>query len=407
MRKILIFSTTYGPIITGTAVAIKEITDRIQHTRFDMVTLRCDQTSPAHERVGNVNIHRVGFVLTKNHDRGLGSFLFKINTLLFPLRACFRAHTLEKEHVYDAVWSVEASYAGFAALLFKYSHPKTPFILSLHEDDSIGAIKRHMRFIRPLYRRIFSHADCVQAVSQYLVGLARAFDFKGNVIVIPNGVDVKTFTREHSVQELNELKQKIGKHGSDIYIITVSRLVVKNGIDDIIRALVFLPERFKLLVVGEGEEFDALHILANEKKVADRVIYVGAVPYHEVPTYLKISDVFVRPSRSEGFGNAFIESMAAGTPVVATAVGGIVDFLYAPHNDKEQNIYQKPTGLFCGPHKPKTIADAVVRITENAELKTQLVNNGHDLAVEKYDWNIIARHMEKKVFDAVMVKNSL
>lgn len=404
MRKILIFSTLYNPIVTGAGVAVKELTDRIQRTHFDMVTIRVDKKSPIHEHVGNIHVHRVGFVATKNHDNGFGAFLFKCNTFLFPILSYVKAHSLEKEFVYDAAWSIVAGYTGFAALLFKYFHKKTPLILSLQEDVSIRAIKRSPWFLQLLYRRIFSYANCVQAVSHHLVSLSRAFGFKGNVVVIPNGVDIKNFTADYSVQELNELKQKIGKHGSDIYIVTVSRLIEKNGVDDIIRALVFLPERFKLLVVGEGKESDTLHVLADEKKVSDRIIFAGAVPYHEIPKYLKISDVFVRPSRREGFGNVFIESMAVGVPVIATAVGGIVDFLYAPHPDKEQNVHQKPTGLFCEVHKPKTIADAVIRITENPELATQLVKNGRDLAIEKYDWDIIARHMEKKVFNAVISK---
>ncbi|MCG2695311.1 hypothetical protein L6261_04530, partial [Candidatus Parcubacteria bacterium] len=62
MKKILIFSTVYYPFVGGAEVAIKEITDRIGDIEFDMVTLRFDKNLPKFEKIGNVNVYRIGFV---------------------------------------------------------------------------------------------------------------------------------------------------------------------------------------------------------------------------------------------------------------------------------------------------------------------------------------------------------
>jgi len=107
-----------------------------------------------------------------------------------------------------------------------------------------------------------------------------------------------------------------------------------------------------------------------------------------MPKYLKISDVFIRPSLSEGFGISFIEGMVAGLPVIATPVGGITDFLV----DKE-------TGLFCEVRNPKSIADKVNLLFEDKSLREHVINGGMRMAMERYDWNLIAKMMKENVFD--------
>jgi glycosyltransferase involved in cell wall biosynthesis len=106
-------------------------------------------------------------------------------------------------------------------------------------------------------------------------------------------------------------------------------------------------------------------------------------------------DVFVRPSIIEGFGNAFVEAFAAGIPVVATPVGGIPDFLFDPWKDPEY----PSTGIFCKVRDPQSIADAVQKYLDDPQLTATIVKNAKALAIEKYDWNIIAADMKTQVFD--------
>jgi len=108
---------------------------------------------------------------------------------------------------------------------------------------------------------------------------------------------------------------------------------------------------------------------------------------------LHISDIFVRPSLSEGMGNSFIEAMAASIPVIATSVGGIVDFLFDP----DKNSDKPPTGLFCKVRDPEDIAKQVKRLLKNPVLRAQIILNAKRLTAEKYDWSIIAKDMKEKV----------
>jgi glycosyltransferase involved in cell wall biosynthesis len=275
-----------------------------------------------------------------------------------------------------------------------------------------------VRLIHPLFRQIFFKADCIQAISRHLSHFAITTGYPGPVEVIPNGVDISHFAKEYSMYEIQALKKSLGKRSSfergggrfsteaakqvaDVFLITTSRLVKKNAVDDIIKAVPLLPLNVKLLILGIGPDLLTLKDLVDALNLENRVFFLGQVSHSEIPKYLKASNIFIRPSLSEGFGNSFVEAMAAGIPVIATPVGGIVDFLYDP----DKNPDRKPTGLFCEPKNPESIRDKVLVLMSNRALKRDIVENAYKMVIERYDWNIITEAMREKVFRKVLGSN--
>lgn len=397
-RRILIFSLAYYPdVVGGAEVAIKEITDRIPEGEmsFDMVTLRFNHMLPAFERVGNVNVYRIGFTKTDPSISDLGKFPLIINKYLFPFTGFLKACSLHHKKPYDATWAIMANHAGFAALFFKMWFSKVPYLLTLQEGDPITYIKHRVRYIYPLFKRIFMRANFIQTISHYLANFARDMGYHGDLEVVPNAVNIEHFAKGYPENELFLLKRKLGKKDGDVFIITTSRMVRKNAIDVIIRTLPLLDARVKFLILGIGPDEEMLRELARSLGVADRVQFLGQILHSEMPKYLKISDIFIRPSRSEGLGNSFLEAMAAGLPVIATPVGGIPDFLFDP----DANPDHEPTGLFASVDDPASIARQVNRLLNDNALRMRLFTNGRTLVIEKYDWNLVARTMTERVFD--------
>ena len=118
-KRVLIFALVYYPdAVGGAEVALKEITDRIptEEIIFDMVTLRFNSLLPAFERIGNVNIHRVGFTKAGPSISDLGRLPLVINKYLFPIMGVLKAHSLHRKNPYDGIWAMMANHAGFAAL---------------------------------------------------------------------------------------------------------------------------------------------------------------------------------------------------------------------------------------------------------------------------------------------------
>ena len=104
-----------------------------------------------------------------------------------------------------------------------------------------------------------------------------------------------------------------------------------------IRALPLTNTKVVFVVCGIGPDEEKLKALAIKLGVEERVRFVGQVEHSDLPAVLHGSDIFIRPSRSEGMGNSFIEAMAASVHVIATQEGGISDFLF----DEKKNPDKK------------------------------------------------------------------
>ncbi len=381
-KKILIFSLSYYPLVGGAEVAIKEITSRIKDVEFDMITLRFNKDHKEFEKVGNVDVYRVGFG---------SSYLNKI--LFIPL-ASFKAWRLNREKKYKKFW-VMMTYMLFPVTLMRLFGNKTPYVLTLQDGDPFEHVfkRPHVKLFAPLLKKGFKEAEVVQPISNFLASWVRKFGSRSRVEVIPNGVDLKKFTRPDFPAH--------GREGNSrenlVRLVTTSRLVKKNGLEDLIESLKYLPPNVCLKIVGSGPLDSRLKSKSRKLNLEDRVEFVGHVSHSDVVRHLWKADIFIRPSLSEGMGVSFIEAMAVGLPVVATPVGGIPDFL----SDPDKSPQRPPTGLYVAPRDSKSIAKQVERLMKNDRLKETLITNGKRLVKDKYDWDLIAEEMKGRVFGKV------
>ena len=399
MKKILIFSLAYYPdVVGGAEVAIKEITDRIRDIEFHMVTLRYDSALPQEEKIGNVIVHRIGFAKNKPSIVDLKKMPLRLNKYLFQFYGAFKAMQLNKKYHFDGIWAMMAHSCGVPAAIFKIMNKKVPYILTLQEGDPPEKIEKIMRPVWPLFSMAFTKADIIQPISSFLASWAKRRGFKGDMEVIPNGFSPASFSKNYDKNNINELKAKLGKKDDEIYLVTVSRLVHKNAIDDVIKALKFLPENIKFIVVGGGPDEEKLKKLTHDMKLEERVVFIGQVDRSQTALYRKVSDIFIRPSRSEGMGNSFLSTMVAKLPIITTQEGGIVDFLF----DAKRNPEKPTTGWAVDKDSPKQIAEAVKDIIANPEQVKKVIDNAYNLAFDKYNWDNIAKKMEDKVFKKVL-----
>ena len=398
VKRTLIFSLAYFPKhVGGAEVAIKEKTDRMPEIEFHMVTLRYDSALPEVEKSGNVLVHRIGFARPNPSMGDLKKFPLHLNKYWFQFAAAFKAFSLHRKYRYDATWAMMVHSCGVPAALFKLVHPEVPYVLELQEGDPPEYIERLMRPLWPLFSRAFTSADVVSVISTFLGKWARRRGFKGEVVLVPNAVNTQHFSQRFSHDELAVARAKIGKREGGICIVTTSRLVHKNGLDDVIRALALLPEHVHFLIYGIGPDEAMLRALAERIDVASRTHFMGQIGHAEMPLALKACDIFIRPSRSEGMGNSFIEAMAAELPVIATQEGGIVDFLF----DAKRNPDKETTGWAVDKDSPEQIAEAVEDILAHPEQVARVTATAKKMALEKYDWNLIAAQT-KKLFDRLM-----
>ena len=379
-NKILIFSTAYFPFVGG-----EEITDRISDPaspqggfEFDMITAKIKWRLPKQEKIGKVNVYRVG----------LG---FNFDKFLLPFLGFLKAKKLEKENTYALTWSVMASFGGFLGLFFKWRNPQKPWLLILQEGDAPEIIRKKVGIFRHWFNQIFQKADYIQAISPFLLNWAREMGAQCEGRVVPNGVNVALFRRA-SDEDVKTLKNKLGIKENEKVIITASRLVYKNGVDDLIKAGQYLDFPFKIVVAGEGEDRKQLEYLTEKLNLKNKVLFLGYVKYEDLPKYYSIADVFVRASRSEGFGNVFLEALACGVLPIGTAVdGSAIRVLY--ERKAGLGLAENPEGM------PREIANKIEKaVSDDVDVSKgikKMIQNGQELIREEYTWDKISRGTEE------------
>jgi teichuronic acid biosynthesis glycosyltransferase TuaC len=199
---------------------------------------------------------------------------------------------------------------------------------------------------RALIRRAAASAAAIVTVSRGLKdGLVAIGVPPASITVLRNGVDLTLFTP----QDQPACRAAMAVSGP--VAVSVGGLIPRKGHDLTIAALALLPG-WTLLIAGEGPEHVALEAQAARLGVADRVRFLGAVPHAELPRLYGAADLSVLSSTREGWANVLLESMACGTPVVASPI---------PGNDEV--VQGGASGLIAAARTPRAVADGMLELT--------------------------------------------
>jgi len=190
------------------------------------------------------------------------------------------------------------------------------------------------------------------------------------ILLVPNGVERDRFAGPFNPPAL---RQRLGiAQDAPLVVYTGTLGIQSHPVDLILRGfpqvLASLPAA-QLLMVGSGEDYDALQNLAVSLGIAHRVIFTGHVPGDEVPHYLAAADVSVDPIHDDDIARSrsplkIYESLAVGTPVVSSPVG-----------DRELLLGTGRYGLLVEPGSSQALADGLIRILSGAILRQELRSN--------------------------------
>jgi len=208
------------------------------------------------------------------------------------------------------------------------------------------------------------------------------------VEVIPCGVDLRLFVR----QDVQQARKKLALKRDKPVLLFVGRLDPFKGPDMFLRAAALMKEEAQLVLVGGKAQGDRdvqeLQRLASELKIRQRVHFLAARPQQELPLLYSAADITVVPSFHESFGLAAVESLACGTPVVATRAGGLMTV-----------VKHGKTGYLV-PHGPGFFAerlDTLLRERHTLE-SMQLAARP---SVLRFSWKGVARQMSEMYADVV------
>ena len=278
--------------------------------------------------------------------------------LRYSWKAYHKSRELEDETDYDLVHAWFGVPSGVVARALGL-----PYVAALRGSDVPGYNERFsIQYValKPLIRKVWRDAAAVIANSRGLRELAwETADV--SIDVIPNGVAVDEF-------------EPIYRDRDRLQVLCVSRLIERKGIRYLIEAAVELD--VELMIVGEGNQEEALRHLARDLGIEDRVTFTGYVPHDEIHGYYEDTDVFVLPSFNEGMSNTVLEAMAAGLPIVTTDTGGTAELL-------DDNGYVVRAG------DSHSIAEALSRYVRDGEKLRRHGRNSRAIA-ETMSWTNVA-----------------
>ena len=257
-----------------------------------------------------------------------------------------------------------------------------PHVIMFH---TLGAIKNAIGVgeKEPMLRIMAERelvGDCQRIIAATEKGKEELVSYYGaspeRISVIPCGVNLELF--RHIDKEA--ARRSLGLNGHKI-LLFVGRIDPLKGIDRLLTALPILDEeqKLKLLVVGGGEdsktEVERLQRLSRSLDIQDAVSFAGIVEQKELPLYYSAADVCVIPSYYESFGLVALESLACGTPIVATRVGCI-----------ESVVNEGQNGHVVQDNAPLRLADGIDTLLSDATESTDLIR----ASVDRFSWSHIA-----------------
>lgn len=272
---------------------------------------------------------------------------------------------------------------------------KTHGIQLVHTNHSLGAVKYQSVPELPaiaatrlaVEQEILENAHCVVATSpQEMEVLRTLVSPRGQIEIIPCGTDVSNFR----LLPRAEARAHIGVSDQDKVMLYVGRFDPRKGIETFIRAGALLHEQgiknLKLVIVGgssphlvDGKEQARITGIVAELGLQDLTIFVGQIDHDSLPYYYTAADVCVVPSHYEPFGLVAIEAMACGTPVVASAVGGL-NFTVVPEK----------TGLLVPPQDYPAFAEAIDRILADELWSRKLSKQASANVNQRFSWSGVA-----------------
>ncbi|MDA9347795.1 glycosyltransferase [Porticoccaceae bacterium] len=278
-----------------------------------------------------------------------------------------------------------------AALLYS-SILKKPVVLSARGQLNSWCLANGSRFkgvwlrvlIQPFVKNLTWHATSEKEKSDILERYPRS-----EVQVIPNGVELNSSLSPTSLERCSFAKRFGGVEADvDKIVVSMARLDSVKGLDILINSFFHVLEAFpkaKLFIAGgDNGEKENLSRLICDLGLTESVCLIGEIAGDDKLDFLANADLFVLPSHSENFGNVYIESLAAGTPIVAST----------------NTPWSEVVDAKCGQWVPNDIRSTSRAMTEMLGQDRDLMRVNAQTHAQKYDWKNIAIQF-KALFEKV------
>ena len=343
----------------------------------NVTSYACSISSLSQDDYKKLETNKLNGIYSLEHN---GHYFPHRTKLLSKLNSICRQHDIDLIHTHDAASQI------LAALLYKKN--KTPhhiytFHRSLSTDTS--GVKNKLRNFYANHKTDIITVGSNERREHLLKENILLSDKK--IKLIPFGIDLDRYY--HSDTANHELRNKFDIKDTDVVLGGVGHFGKEKGIDIILRSFSELDKysnnkNIKLIIVGKGnhKQTSFINNLANDLNISAKVIFPGFD--NHIEKWYSCFDIFLHAPRKEAFGLVAVEAMAAGIPVIATRVGGLIDIV--EHNK---------SGYLVNPNSASELARYTQKLIDNSQNIHKYGNHGFDLACTKYSLSRFANEYYK------------
>ena len=368
--RVALVTSSYHPHLGGVEGHVRHVARELRSrgTEVEVWTVDRGEHLGVTELDGTV-VRHLPTPLPARSGRALMSFGLAAPRAWHAWRSAFRAFRPDLLHV--QCFGPNGVYAAALA-----RRTGTPLVLSSHGEtfmDDHDAFGTSALMREGLRRTIAAAAVTTGCSEQVLDDLRDRFGLEGGTVV-PNGVGPVPTT-----PPTGTMPDALGLPDGPV-VLGVGRLETTKGFDLLVDAVAGIDRELSptLVIGGDGSQREALRALGEQVGLGDRLRLVGPLDEAGVDTWMRRADVVVMPSRREAFGIVALEAWRAGTPLVATSLGGPASF-----------VTDGVDGVLVDPVNTGALAHAVESLLHDPERRAALGAAGQGSA-RRYTWSAIA-----------------
>lgn len=320
------------------------------------------------ENLGEITLYKVFYLPVYPFHVSLHGFFLKNQFKLF------------KNNEFDII--------HFHSPLIPSFNTKIPTISTVHGTVKKDIDNKESKDLESIFTKFFSKAfmsleseviknsDIVTTVSESCTNeINNVYNLTDKAITVNNGVDSNFFA------------PKKNKSIENPYILYTGRLDSRKGLLDLVKAAKDVYEEYpniQFILVGNGSLGKYLKKEVSKLGLNNNFRFVGFVPHAEILEYYQNSTIYVTPSYYEGLPTTLLEAMSCGIASIATDVEGNSELIKDGEN-----------GLLVPPRRPELLAEAIIKLVNDENLRKNLGKNARNHIINNYDWNIITDNFEQ------------
>lgn len=381
--RIGLFSDTYPPYINGVSTSVNMLKTALEKQGHQVFVVTTNNSTTKYKFEDNKKVLRIPGIPTGIYDYRL--------TGIYPVRAI----NIIKKWKLDIIHThTEFGIGTFGRLFAKQFD--IPLVHTYHTmyEDYIHYITKG--YFKRSSQKIVEHLTnfyCDKTLDELIVPTKKTYDlfvqkygFSRLVHIIPTGIEIERFYAENVNQKkLSQLKKTFKFNKEDFIITFVGRIAAEKNVMFLVKAhkkLLKKVKNAKLVIIGDGPDLDKYRKYVKDEKLEKEIIFVGRVPWEEIPAYYQLSTVFSTASTSETQGLTVIEAMAGGVPPICiddesfntTVTNGLNGYIFKTEKEYIEQLVKLN-------NDPKLLKQISVQARNNAEIHSSKYYAERALAV--------------------------